>query len=148
MRSSCLTVSFPVSLRCGLAKRSVGSTGVQLTSPPVNVSAQFPPQHAFLWLWFTHSLVASSTCALQGTARQSCLTVAPHWTDWTLHINPRCGEDCGCAFFTQSTVLPASCRRTSPMIPNTYCLKAGFTTLGGPHADTVCLLRHRWFKLV
>lgn len=46
-------------------------------------------------------------------------------------------------FFTQSTVLPASCRRTSPMIPNTYCLKAGFTTLGGPHADTVCLLRHR-----
>lgn len=99
MRVSCLTVSFPVSLRCGLAKRSVGSTGVQLTSPPVNVSAQFPPQHAFLWLWFTHSLVASSTCALQGTARQSCLTVAPHWTDWTLHINPRCGEDCGCAFF-------------------------------------------------
>lgn len=48
VRVSCLTVSFPVSLRCGLAKRSVGSTGVQPTSPPVNVSTQFPPQHAFL----------------------------------------------------------------------------------------------------
>lgn len=96
---------FPVSLRCGLAKRTVGSTGVQPTSPPVNVSTQFPPQHAFLWLSFTHSLVASSSCALQGTARQSCLTVAPHG------LTGRCTLTRG----VERTA--ASCRRTSPWYP-------------------------------